>query len=378
MSTSRLKIVHLFYYIRSWHIVLLLNLAYLAVILAVNGADSNVFVTIGECFNQCTGQDGTRCPAGTDGYDGQFAYYIARDPAGSPGCLDVPAYRMQRILLPLLGRLFSLGQTSLIPAALVLINLVALAGGTAILEDLLLEVGVKRWFALSYGLFAGVFMAVRLSTPEPLAYGLVIAALWLGRQDRWLSAGVLLALAALAKETALLFTIGVILYLSLNRRRKEALIVGLITGVPFAAWQVALYLWLGEFGLGSGGALGTPFEIIPYNGVWRIATERGIEVLLLWGIVIFPAAVLPGLWALWRSVRDLISRRWDLTTCLLLANAATMPFLPFSTYREYLGLLRFLPGLVLVTVLYAAQHKLHRPLRYSTLWIALLLFIVAG
>jgi hypothetical protein len=55
-----------------------------------------------------------------------------------------------------------------------------------------------------------------------------------------------------------------------------------------------------------------------------------------------------------------------------------MPFVPFSTYREFLGLLRFIPGLVLMTVLYAAHYRLRRPLVYSTLWIVLLLFVVSG
>ena len=74
------------------------------------------------------------CAAGTsNGYDGQYAYYIARDPAHAAGCLDVPAYRYQRILLPVLGRVLALGNTDAIPAAFVLINLVALVGSTALL-----------------------------------------------------------------------------------------------------------------------------------------------------------------------------------------------------------------------------------------------------
>ncbi|MEO0562413.1 MAG: hypothetical protein AAF125_09875, partial [Chloroflexota bacterium] len=38
-----------------------------------------------------------------EGYDGQFTYFIARDPAGAAPLIDVPAYRYQRILLPALG-----------------------------------------------------------------------------------------------------------------------------------------------------------------------------------------------------------------------------------------------------------------------------------
>jgi len=96
--------------LRPWQIVLIANVLYLGVILALNGGDPEAFVTLGECFSQCAEHDGTDCPAESEGYDGQFAYYIARDPGGSPPCLDAPAYRMQRILLPMLARVLSLGR----------------------------------------------------------------------------------------------------------------------------------------------------------------------------------------------------------------------------------------------------------------------------
>lgn len=364
---------------RPWVLVLVVTVIYLGAILVIHDGDPKAFVTLGECFSVCAGADGEDCLEGTEGYDGQFAYYIARDPLDSPACLDIPAYRMQRILLPALARVLSLGYTPLIPWALVAINLVALVGGTALLEDLIVRQGVSRWYALSYGLFVGVVMAVRLSTTEALAYGLVIAGIWYGQRERPVYAALLFALAGLAKETTGLFTTGYLLYYGLHRQWWPALRMGLIVGLPFAAWQLVLYAWFGEFGAGSGGAKGTPFEIIPYNGVWKIATEGGFLPFLVLGVLlIMPSTVLPSLWALWRTVRDLRREHWTLYTCLLLANAVIMPFVPFSTYREFLGLLRFIPGLVLMVVLYAAQERLRRPLLYSTLWIVLILFVVSG
>ncbi len=113
--------------------------------------------------------------------------------------------------------------------------------------------------------------------------------------------------------------------------------------------------------------------------MWKIATDGSFAAFLLLGVLlILPSTVLPSLWALWRTLRDLRHQRWTLYACLLLSNAAVMPFVPFSTYREFLGLLRFIPGLVLMVVLYAAQERARRPLVYSTLWIVLLLFVVAG
>lgn len=376
---SKLRVLSHYMRFRPWTVVLVLSLIYLSTILVANEGDPLTFVTLGECFSVCAGADGTACAAGTEGYDGQFAYYIARDPAGSPDCLDVPAYRLQRILLPALGRLLSLEHAPLIPWGFVSVNLLALVSGTALLEELLVRARVSRWYALSYGLFPGVFMAVRLSTTEALAYGLVIGAIRLAARERLRTAALLLALAALAKETTLLCAAGVALHLLSQRRWRSAVLLSVIAGAPFLAWQIVLIAWLGTAGIGSGGALSTPFEIIPYAGVWRIATEGGWLVFLVLGVLLaIPAAVLPGVWGLWRGINDWRAGRCDLASCLLLANAAVMPFVPFSTYREFLGLLRFMPGLVLAVVWYAAVHRQRRALRYSTLWIVLIAFVVAG
>jgi hypothetical protein len=371
----------MFYYtrIRPWLVVLIFTLFYLAAILLANDADPKVYVTLGDCFIQCTGYDGSDCEEGTEGYDGQFAYYIARDPANAPDCLDAPAYRAQRILLPALGYVLSLGQNSLIPWVFVIVNLIALVGGTALLEDLLAAEKVNRWYALSYGLFAGLVMAVRLSTSEALAYGLVVAGIWAGERSRPWRAAILLGLAALAKETTVFFTAGYLLYFALHHRWRDAIHMALIVGIPFAAWQIALRVWLGEFGVGSGGALATPFEIVPFLGVLKIATEGNLVAFLVLGVLlVIPSTLVPALWSLRHTIRDLRLKKWDLYTCLLLANAAIIPFIPFSTYREPLGLLRFIPGLVLAFVLYTARHHYRRPLRYSTLWIMLLAFVVSG
>ncbi|MBI5957490.1 MAG: hypothetical protein HY866_02055 [Chloroflexi bacterium] len=370
------------HYIRSlrpWMIVLALSLIYLSAIFLSNEADPKVFVTLGECFSRCDGQDGKDCEEDTEGYDGQFAYYIARNPADSPDCLDAPAYRAQRILLPALGWLLSFGQKTLIPWIFVAVNLSALVVGTALLEDLLTAERVSRWYALSYGLFAGVFMAVRLSTTEALAVGLVIAAIWFGQKDRLWQSALLLALAGLAKETTGFFAAGYLLYFALHRRWRDAVRLGIVAGLPFVIWQIVLVVWLGESGIGSGGAKATAFEIIPFAGVLKIATEGSLAAFLLLGVLlVIPAAVLPSMWALWRTIRDLRQHKTELYTCLLLANAAIMPFVPFSTYREFLGLLRFIPGLVLMVALYSAHFRYRRPLLYSTLWIVLILFVISG
>lgn len=364
--------------LRPWMIVLVLNVIYLGVVLARAGSDWNTFVTIGDCYSTCTGFTGT-CPAGTtNGYDGQYAFYIARDPGGAAPCQDVPAYRYQRILLPILGWALAFGSDALIPLAFVAINLVALVGSTALLERLLVALRVRRWHALVYGLFVGVFMSVRLSTTEPLAYGLVIVAIWFSTQNRrWLEALAYLA-AGMAKETAFIFVGAAVLYHLSRREWSRAARLALVTGTPFAIWQIFLRAWLGSFGIGSGGAGNSPFEIVPFMGLIRTWTEGDFRVFLLIAAYTVPAVVLPTLWGLWQSGRQILRGDAHPYDFFLLANAAVMMTIPFSTYREPLGIIRFIVGLVLAVLLFGAlRHPRGRVLMTTWVWLALNIYLMA-
>ncbi|MCL4877350.1 MAG: hypothetical protein KJ064_11870 [Anaerolineae bacterium] len=375
--------------VRPWMVVALVLLVYLGLIFFTNDHDPKTFVSIGSCFSQCTGEDGENCDVPDDatleeqfeieGYDGQFNYYIARDPDNAAPCIDVPAYRYQRILLPFLGYLLSMGTEEAVPWTFVVVNALALILSTRLLEALLETEGRKRWFALSYGLFFGLVISVRLSTSEPLAYGLVLVGIWAyQRQYLWLMT-VALGLAGLAKETTGIMTAGFVLYFALNRRWQEVARLVLLAGLPFFLWQLYLYDWFGETGMGSGGAKATSFEIIPFLGVIKIGTEGGIAAFLLLGVLLVGIpVVLPTLWGLRESWKDFRQRKISLYTCLLLTSAVIMPFVPFSTYREFLGIFRFIPGLVMMVVLYSAERNLRRPLMYSTLWIVLLMFLTVG
>src|SRR5258708_25586450 len=52
-------------------------------------------------------------PSGSEGYDGQFTYYIAADPSTAVRRVHVPPYRYQRILQPALTRLLAVAQEAL-------------------------------------------------------------------------------------------------------------------------------------------------------------------------------------------------------------------------------------------------------------------------
>jgi hypothetical protein len=274
-----------------------------------------------------------------------------------------------------------------VPWTLIALNVAALAGGTYFTERLLTARGVSRWYALAYGLYGGLVAGLRLDLTEPLAYGLAMAGLWAWENRKsqianrkWPLAITpcamgLLALAALAKETALLTTAGLLLYLALERRWRETVTLSLAVGLPFVAWQGVLWAWLGTPGIGAGGDMATPFEGIPFAGLWRVAAASLPAFWLLLAIE-GPLFVLPTLWALTASIRDLARGRRHPWVTVLLVQATALPFLPFSTWREPLAMARLAAGLVAATLLYGALCRSRRVLTFSFFWLATLALLI--
>ncbi len=352
-------------------VALLIGGAYIVWRLSLTGWDPRALAELG-------GEATTPGGAGSAGYDGQFAYYMALDPSPRQVAplLDTPAYRYQRILYPLLARLLAFGSQHAIPWTLLGVNLLAHALGTAALALWLHGRGIWPGFALTYAGWAGLVSGVGLDLNEPLAFALV-AASWLSStrgRSGW--AAVLMAAALFTKETAILFWAALLIGEVFGRRRPR-LIGGLVlAGALFGAWQVWLHAIWGAFGLASGGAMATPFEWIPLMGLWRIG-GASLPALGLFLAIFGPTIVLPALWGVIAAVRAAWCGLREAETWALLFNAGAILFLPFSTFREPLGLVRFASGLVLATLLFAGSVREPRPLRYSLFWIALLAILLS-
>ncbi len=349
-------------------IVLLVSIVYVGLTLARYEGDPLAFALVGTQYSQGN-------PEGTQGYDGQFAYFIARDPLDGWQYCDVPAYRYQRIVYPLLAWALALGQATAVPWTLIVVNVAALTMGTYFTEQLLALQGVNRWYALAYGLYGGLIAGLRLNLTEPLAYGLLQGGVWTWSQKRRDLALPLFASAALTKETALIAVAALLVYLLLEERWRSMVLLGLGVGLPFIAWQGALWFWLGQPGVGSGGAMATAFEWFPFAGLLRTATVSWPAFWLLLAIE-GPLFVLPTIWALKRSMQDHLRGRRHPWATLLLAQAGVLPFLPFSTWREPLAMARLATGLVAATLLYGALRRSRRVLTMSFAWLATLALLV--
>jgi hypothetical protein len=314
---------------------------------------------------------------GTEGYDGQFVYFISRDPVPERVAphLDVPAYRYQRILLPVLARGLSFGNETVLPWVLALLGIVSLTAGAWAVEQILVGWRVKRWYALVYGLWTGFLLAVILDLPEPLAYGLVAGGLLALERDRQVLGWCLLGLSVFAKEVAMLFVVAGVLAYFFQRRWREMIALGMIGIVPFLVFQAWLWMVFGQPGIGSGGAMSTPFELIPFMGILRIGGES-MTYLFAMLLVFGPAVILPSIWGVITSLKYWLDDERNVIVLGLFINAAIIAFLPFSTFRETGGILRFACGLVLAVLLFSARYRQRRALNYSILWIVLNVFLL--
>jgi hypothetical protein len=317
-------------------------------------------------------------PQGSEGYDGQFSSMMAvdPDPASVAPHLDRPAYRYQRILLPLLARGLAFGDLRSIPWTLLFVGVVSAAAGTAAVARLMLDHGQWEGYALGYGLWVGVVASVGLFLHEALAYGLVALA-WLAlrrSKDVWAAVG--LTLALFAKETTLPFAVAALALTAADpgrtRRRRLSIVIGL---AAFLVWQAWLWRTFGEPGIGSGGAMSTGFELIPLMGFLRIGAVSP-EALALFAVIFGPMVILPAVWGAWAAVRRLGVERLQPEAWALLLNAVVVLFVPFSTAREPLGLVRLATGLVLAVLGFAAVLGMKRVLNYSLFWAAMLVLIV--
>lgn len=226
------------------------------------------------------------------GYDGQFYYRLSlnpftfnRDEFGIT--LDTPSYRHQRIIYPLVSWLLSLGQKDFVPTVLLLVNFIAL-----------LLIGlIGGYFARSFKLHSlwGLVFVIHPGFPYTLSRDLteilqacfLLTALLLTKTNRFLAASLLLTLAVLTRETALIVPVS--LLLTLKSRYF------LIPVASYVIWQIVLFLNWGQTPiLLANLSLGSPFAGISsyFHSTLNLTTyAQKLGFLQLTFLAIFTIAV---------------------------------------------------------------------------------------
>jgi len=144
-------------------------LAFVAVSIA-HGFSASSFAFVGRDMHQPTSTLARYAPPGsTRGYDGQYALFIALDPLHARSVIDAPAYRYSHILYPALARAAALGSPARVPAAMLAVNLLAVAIGVFAIARLLERRRRSPWLALLVAFYPGTFLAVARDLNEPVA-----------------------------------------------------------------------------------------------------------------------------------------------------------------------------------------------------------------
>lgn len=312
------------------------------------------FVWVGERYAELDA-------SGRLGYDGQFTYYLAQEGAEALPHIDNPPYRLQRILFPVAVRLLSLGAPPLVPWAMIAVNLAAIVVSTYLLAGWLLERGLSPWYALMYAIFIGTFMAYSRALTEPLAVCLAVIGIlwWYERKPR--RAVLALSLATLAKETALLFVLG-IAFSELARRHPRRALLATTSLLPFVIWQSYLAL---EFDAVPLLSHETGLEYIPLSGIVPYLTpEPGRISAFIF--VALPALLLSAV-----SVVFLVRQRGrEAAAWWLLLSSALIVLLPIEVYDHIMHAGRNALGLVVATLFFLPL--VVKPLRLTLLgyWVA--------
>jgi hypothetical protein len=207
----------------------------------------------------------------TYGYDGQFYYRLALNPANlaqtAYGIRVDHGYRFMRIGYPVVTWLLSFGQHGLVPVMLVAVN-VAAVGALAYFGGVVARQGGRHvlWGLLMAAYF-GLVTSVSRDTAEPLAAALLLAGLVALRARRPWTAALLLACGALTRETVMVAVaaIGVVRIVTLLRTRRRPGrddLPWVLPSVVFAAWQLVIFAATGSIAVigDSSRNAGVPFS----------------------------------------------------------------------------------------------------------------------
>ena len=249
-----------------------------------------------------------------DGHDGQIFYAVGLDLRGDwvPDTLVSAPYRYRRILYPALSGAFGALDGSGLLWGMISIATLSVGAASGAVGAIASMRSLPAWVPIVVILNPGTWLSSRLLTADNLALALGMLAIlsFLRRKDIWTI--VALAAAALAKEPALAFAVGLAGLGWFNGQKTRAARIVLGAGLPIAAWWAYIALAIGN-PLDSGGNV-----IAPLLGIARSVPVWGFQDVRDWFYLV---SVLVGCaLSLWVLVRG--QRMWAWLVAPWLAIAA--------------------------------------------------------
>lgn len=260
---------------------LLLALAIVGGHLWMLGGDASVFVRAAPPFAQPdTGSPSLRLLDPTQAYDGQFFYRLAVDPSATREVgvsLDHPSYRQQRILYPLIVRVLSVGEDAWVPVLLVAVNVAGLAVLGILGSRLAIALKAPGWWGVALPLWVGFSFSLARDLSEIVQSCFLVGTLLAVQRGRWHVAAVLMPLAVLARETAVILAASLLASALFERCARRAPThhawsAGLAGLVCYVGIQAALWARWGTLPLATASAANLS---MPMSAPLRYLSEVG-------------------------------------------------------------------------------------------------------
>jgi hypothetical protein len=229
---------------------LLLGLVIVVGHLWMLGDDPSVFVRAAPPFAQRdTAPPSLRVLEAAQAYDGQFFYSLAVDPWVTRDVgvrLDEPNYRQQRILYPLIVRVLSFGQDAWVPLVLIAVNVTGLAVLGMLGARFAVELSAPAWWGVALPLWAGFTFSLARDLSEIVQACFLVGTLLALQQRRWRLAAVPMALAVLARETAVVLAAAMVVssvldWLTRQKPTHHGWCAGSVGLVCYVGFQAALW-----------------------------------------------------------------------------------------------------------------------------------------
>ena len=277
------------------------------------------------------------------GHDGKSFWVLARDPfllrdSELRTTLDYPIYRARRIAYPLLAAPWRLGGEHSLLWGMLVTNMAIVVAGAYVSALLASRLGGPGRASLAFTLSPAVLVALLFDLSDALFIAAILLAVFLVHQGKTSSASWAGALAALAREHALL-VMAALAFLPGKLRGRERVELVVVPVAVFASWEFYVRWRLGEAGQ-MPVAFARPFG--GFLDLLRLGSLEGDWGAIGLGFIILPIAAIAVI-------------RWYRTRSILmdaaLPIALTVPFLSVTVLDVAVNSFRIIGPVVTLLVL---------------------------
>jgi Gpi18-like mannosyltransferase len=223
------------------------------------------------------------------GHDGQDYYFLAKAPKIS---FEEKNFKMiNRILYPLLCRIFSFGKKEILPYTMVFINLFASIFSVIFLIKICKKYNISPWFSLIYCLNPGLLLSLQYSLTEPLCMLFIILGIFYYEKKKILLTMLFFSFAMLTRVGLTCIVIGSFLLFLLVKKSFKNFFILSLSLLPYIIFQIIIFCNYHNVPFISFGVLGGDINL-PFIGLikWSHTIEwqrRGIKLIWELGTLFF-------------------------------------------------------------------------------------------